>query len=344
VARWARARGANEADVEDLTQEVFIIVRRKLAEFDGRNLAGFLYRITERTVRDHRRSAWFRNLLRGQAPLAPEAGAHDDGTLETIQRREGREALAAILAKMSDKRRTTFILFEIEGYTGEEIARIQSLPVDTVWTRLHHARKDFKRLVAEHQIRAGIVLAVLLVSVAAAAATGVRGWPLLLRGHAREDASPAAIASPVVSLASRATPGAGPVNAGSVDPASAATVVSSNSPVASPELARAPATQGTRASQRETGVAEDESTLMVRAVRALRRDGDPARAQALAEQALQRFPHGAQVEEAMALVMEAASARGDATGAQRAATAYLARFRSGRFAERAQHLLASPAR
>src|SRR5580693_10495342 len=63
VARWVRARGANEADVEDVTQEVFIIVRRKLDQFDGRNLPGFLYRITERTVRDHRRSAWIRNLF-----------------------------------------------------------------------------------------------------------------------------------------------------------------------------------------------------------------------------------------------------------------------------------------
>jgi RNA polymerase sigma-70 factor (ECF subfamily) len=149
VARWARGRGANEADVEDLAQEVFIIVRRKLAHFDGRNLPGFLYRITERTVRDHRRSAWFRNLFRGPQALGPEVGAHEDGTLEAIQRRERREALEAILAKMSEKRRTTFILFEIEGYTGEEIAQIQSLPVDTVWTRLHHARKDFMRLVRD---------------------------------------------------------------------------------------------------------------------------------------------------------------------------------------------------
>jgi RNA polymerase sigma-70 factor (ECF subfamily) len=50
---------------------------------------------------------------------------------------------------MTEKRQTTFVLFEIEGYSGEEIAEIQSLPLDTVWTRLHHARKEFMRLVAE---------------------------------------------------------------------------------------------------------------------------------------------------------------------------------------------------
>jgi DNA-directed RNA polymerase specialized sigma24 family protein len=41
------------------------------------------------------------------------------------------------------------VLFEIEGYSGEEIAQIQSLPLKTVWTRLHHARKDFIRMVSQ---------------------------------------------------------------------------------------------------------------------------------------------------------------------------------------------------
>src|SRR5580698_4530023 len=100
VALWVRALGANEADVEDLTQEVFIIVRRKLGQFDGRNLAGFLYRIAERTVRDHRRSAWIRNLFRGPNAL-PELAAQGTDTVVSIQQRERRKALERILAKMS---------------------------------------------------------------------------------------------------------------------------------------------------------------------------------------------------------------------------------------------------
>ena len=148
VARWVRALGANDGDIEDLTQEIFIIVRRKLSSFDGRNLPGFLYRIAQRTVRDHRRSAWFRHLLGKRSPL-PELLAPEPSGLQLIQESERRKALEAILARMSEKRRTTFVLFEIEGYSGEEIAQIQSLPVKTVWTRLHHARKDFVRMVSE---------------------------------------------------------------------------------------------------------------------------------------------------------------------------------------------------
>jgi hypothetical protein len=89
---------------------------------------------------------------------------------------------------------------------------------------------------------------------------------------------------------------------------------------------------------------EDESALIVAAVRALRRDGDAPRAEQLAEQALQRYPHGRQVEEAMDLAMEAAFARGDANDARRAAQRYLASFRAGRFADRALQILAASER
>ena len=51
------------SDTEDLAQEIFLVVRRKLDRFDGGNLAGWLYRIAQLTVRDHRRRAWFKNLV-----------------------------------------------------------------------------------------------------------------------------------------------------------------------------------------------------------------------------------------------------------------------------------------
>ena len=52
---------------------------------------------------------------------------------------------------MSEKLRTTFVLFEIEGYSGEEIAHIQDVPLGTVWTRLHHARKEFWKLLKKQR-------------------------------------------------------------------------------------------------------------------------------------------------------------------------------------------------
>jgi hypothetical protein len=96
------------------------------------------------------------------------------------------------------------------------------------------------------------------------------------------------------------------------------------------------------AKQSREATSTDESALILYAVRALRRDGDPVRAQALAEEAMQRYPQGAQLEEAMELAMEAASTRGDVAGARRAALRYLERYPAGRFADRAQRAAALP--
>jgi RNA polymerase sigma-70 factor (ECF subfamily) len=151
VARWVRAFGGLEADVEDLTQEVFMVVRRKLGTFDGGNLPGWLYRVAQRTVRDYRRRAWFRRIFAGRS-VETEAEASSDWTRapdpgEILEQREAEKTLSEIVAQMSAVRRSAFILFEVEGYSGEEIAELEGIPLNTVWTRLHHARKDFIQLV-----------------------------------------------------------------------------------------------------------------------------------------------------------------------------------------------------
>jgi RNA polymerase sigma-70 factor (ECF subfamily) len=146
VSRWARAFGGLDADLDDLVQEVFLIVRRKLPKFDEGNLPGWLYRITQRTVRDYRRRAWFRRALLNRDGDRVET-SHDPDPSQVLERREAERILVQILAKMSASRRAAFILFEIEGYTGEEIAALEDVPVNTVWTRLHHARKDFYALI-----------------------------------------------------------------------------------------------------------------------------------------------------------------------------------------------------
>jgi RNA polymerase sigma-70 factor (ECF subfamily) len=153
VSRWARAMGGNEADLDDLAQDVFLIVRRKLPRFDGHNLRGWLYRITQRTVRDHRRAAWFRSLLGPRASRDPERALlgvvePGPGPAERLEQREAERTLSIALSRMRDKHRAVFVLFEIEGYSGDEIAALEGVRVNTIWTRLHHARKDFAGIVA----------------------------------------------------------------------------------------------------------------------------------------------------------------------------------------------------
>ena len=150
VVCWLRALGAPPADVEDLAQEVFLVVRRRQPAFDGRNLGGWLFRISHRQVLRHRRLYWVKRVFVGSSrePVAedlPHGGASPLATLETKERHRLFERL---VSRLSDKRRVVFLLFEVEGYSGTEIAELLDVPINTVWTRLHHARRDFFKLLA----------------------------------------------------------------------------------------------------------------------------------------------------------------------------------------------------
>ena len=75
VARWIRALGGPAADQDDLIQEVFVVVYLRLHDFDGRNLAGWLYRITAHQVRDYRRLVWIKYIFRRSVALSSEVAS-----------------------------------------------------------------------------------------------------------------------------------------------------------------------------------------------------------------------------------------------------------------------------
>jgi RNA polymerase sigma-70 factor (ECF subfamily) len=152
VLKWIRALGVLEADREDIGQEVFLVASRRIDAFDGSNPAGWLYRITRRQVRDFRRRRWIKNIFTGDHTDAVDA-LPDDGSCPAglLERKQSQRILLALLSKMNADRGAAFALFEIEGLSGEEIARIQGVPVNTVWKRLHVARKEFMALVARYQ-------------------------------------------------------------------------------------------------------------------------------------------------------------------------------------------------
>jgi RNA polymerase sigma-70 factor, ECF subfamily len=152
VIRWIRALGGPEADRDDIAQEVFLVASRRLHDFDGRNPAAWLYRITQRQVRDFRRRTWVRRIFNREhtdvVETLPDEGSSPASALE---RKENQRILNALLSKMNVDRRAAFVLFEIDGLSGEEIAKIQGVAVNTVWKRLHVARKEFLALVERTQ-------------------------------------------------------------------------------------------------------------------------------------------------------------------------------------------------
>lgn len=153
VVRWIRALGGPSSDQDDLIQDIFMIVHRKLAEFDGENLAAWLYRITAHRVRDFRRLAWVRYVLGNGALSVEKLESADPTQVALFETAEKRRELVRLLSRLSSRLRTTFILFEIDGYTAEEIAEIQELSVNTVRARISRARKQLVDRVRAARLR-----------------------------------------------------------------------------------------------------------------------------------------------------------------------------------------------
>jgi len=91
---------------------------------------------------------------------------------------------------------------------------------------------------------------------------------------------------------------------------------------------------------RAESAASAEASVLFEATGALRRDGDAARASRILDDYFRRFPHGALSEEALALAIDAASARGDASRARVLAKRYLDQFPRGNFRGKAERVLA----
>jgi len=151
VSRWIRAMGGPEAEREDLVQDVFLVVHRRLRDFDGQNVAGWLYQIARHRVRDFRRLLWVRHLLLGGVPLSESLSKGGASPADSLETNEKRVLLERLLGKLNESERAAVVLFEIDGYSGEEIAEIQGVPVNTVWARIHKARKKLKASLAKHE-------------------------------------------------------------------------------------------------------------------------------------------------------------------------------------------------
>jgi RNA polymerase sigma-70 factor (ECF subfamily) len=127
VWRSARRLGVREASLDDVVQEVFVVVHRRLSSFEGRSsLKTWLFGVTLRVVRDHRRSARRREDV---ADVDPDAlRAEEGGPSEQAEKAEAVRALVA-------------------GALG--------INLNTAYARLRAARQSFEQSVARHRARDG---------------------------------------------------------------------------------------------------------------------------------------------------------------------------------------------
>lgn len=136
----------NVAESEDLTQEIFIHVYRKIASFRGESaMMTWLHRVTVNKVLMHFR----KNSVRRERPTedgqSPEPKALVRGTSDQTQAVD-RIALDRAIAQLPPGYRAVFILHDVEGYEHAEIARICRTAVGTSKSQLHKARKKLNEL------------------------------------------------------------------------------------------------------------------------------------------------------------------------------------------------------
>lgn len=152
VWRSAKRLGLRDASLDDAVQEVFVVVHRRLADFEGRSsLKTWLFGITLRVVRDHRRSARRRDA--GSA-IDPDA-LHATGSTpaECAEKAEAVRLLHALLDELDDERREIFVMSELEQMPMPEIAEALGMNVNTAYARLRASRQDFEQALARHRAR-----------------------------------------------------------------------------------------------------------------------------------------------------------------------------------------------
>lgn len=139
-------RATNDApDAEDLVHATFMTAARAAANFDGRqSCRPWLVGIAARLLYRRRRglSRWARVL---RELSFHEAHRHNDPNGE-LTARDQVSRLTEALEQLSEPKRVVLLLAESEGLSSERIASTLQIPIGTVWTRLHHARRDLRRI------------------------------------------------------------------------------------------------------------------------------------------------------------------------------------------------------
>jgi RNA polymerase sigma-70 factor (ECF subfamily) len=147
VYNLARRMLAQDADAEDVTQEVLLQVVRKLHTFRGdAELTTWLHRVTVNAVLVHRRKRAYRPEFQSSAPLEGFVTNGKAGTSrqpDPHREMEGREEQALIeqaIAALPPLYRDVFVLSDVEQLTNPEIAALLGLSLAAVKSRLHRAR------------------------------------------------------------------------------------------------------------------------------------------------------------------------------------------------------------
>jgi RNA polymerase sigma-70 factor, ECF subfamily len=154
VTRWAERLLGPDSDLEDVVHEVFVIAHQRLAGFRGDStLMTWLFGITKRVVCNRRRKNRWRRWLSGSGTDAtlrlPSTGPDPERELQGV---ETARAVYRVLDKLPERDRQVLILFELEGFSAEEVGELLGINAGNARLRLHRARARFLRCYEDSEV------------------------------------------------------------------------------------------------------------------------------------------------------------------------------------------------
>jgi RNA polymerase sigma-70 factor (ECF subfamily) len=154
VWRALRSLGVDDSDIEDVCQEVFMTIYRRLPSFEGRSaVSTWIYGICVRAASVHRRTRRRRREdIVDELPDAPI----DASQAETLADRQARALLEQMLDGLDEEKRVVFVLYELEELAMKEIADAVGCPLATAYARLYAARKQFDASLRRAQLKARV--------------------------------------------------------------------------------------------------------------------------------------------------------------------------------------------
>jgi len=138
VFRSLRRLGVARADVPDATQQVFLVVHRRLGSFDGSSaVTTWLFGICLRVASDLRAKA---HLRREIVTAQPPEGSAPATQGEAVQQSQARAWLERLLDELDEDKRAVFVLYELEEWAMPQVAAAVGCPLQTAYSRHRAAR------------------------------------------------------------------------------------------------------------------------------------------------------------------------------------------------------------
>jgi len=151
---WALRRlGVREADLADMTHDVFVTAFRRLQDFDrSRPISPWLFGIAFRLVSDYRKHSRNTRETLGSPATEGRASASSEASVEMHHR----QLVMKALDDVEFERRAVFVMHELHGYSAPEISEALGIPLNTAYSRLRVARSEFVSAVRRLESEGGV--------------------------------------------------------------------------------------------------------------------------------------------------------------------------------------------